>query len=51
MLKIQERYKDHLYYPILVKIDGYTLIVEMQGKDVNAYNDSLPKLKYPKGCI
>lgn len=51
MLIIQERYKDHLWYPILVKIGGYCLIVEMQGKDVNAYNDALPKYNYPYGCV
>jgi hypothetical protein len=51
MIKIYERYKDDLWYPILTKIGGYNRIVEMQGKEVNAHNDSLPKINYPRGCI
>ena len=41
MLKIIPRYEDHLWYPILVKIpgSGYNRIVEMQGREVNAWND------------
>lgn len=36
-----QKYEDHLWYPILVKIQGagYHRIVEMQGKAVNAHND------------
>ena len=33
------RYVNHLWYPILVKMDGYHRIVEMQGKSVNEWND------------
>ena len=36
--KIQ-RYEDNLWYPILVKIGGNHKIVEMQGRDVNRWND------------
>ncbi len=41
MIKVTPRYVDHLWYPILVKITcaGYHQIVEMQGKEVNAWND------------
>lgn len=33
-------YQDHLWYPILVKFPGcgYTHIIEMQGREVNAWN-------------
>jgi hypothetical protein len=35
------RYVDHLWYPILVRVRGsnHSRIVEMQGKEVNAWND------------
>lgn len=38
-VRIIPRYVDHLWYPILVKIAGYHRIVEMQGREVNAWND------------
>lgn len=43
--KIVPRYKDDLWYPILVKIQnvGYHMIVEMQGKKVNEWNDMVRK--------
>ena len=31
-------YKDDLWYPILVKISGYHHIVEMLGRNANAWN-------------
>jgi len=33
------RYEDHLWYPILVKAGGGHVIREMQGREVNAWND------------
>lgn len=33
------RYEDHLWYPILVKAGGGHVIREMQGSEVNAWND------------
>lgn len=33
------RYEDHLWYPILVKAGGGHIIKEMQGREVNAWND------------
>lgn len=36
-----DRYEDHLWYPILVRLSGYHLIVEMQGKEVNQWNDKV----------
>ena len=35
------RYEDHLWYPILVKFPscGYNHIIEMQGKEINEWND------------
>lgn len=33
------RLVDHLWYPILVKMGGGHKIVELQGKEVNAWND------------
>lgn len=41
MIEVIPRYADNLWYPILVKIQGagYHKIVEMQGKEVNAWND------------
>lgn len=41
MIKVTERYEDLLWYPILVKFPGcgYHRIIEMQGREVNAWND------------
>ena len=39
MIKVIPRYVDNLWYPILVKMGGGHKIVEMQGKQVNAWND------------
>jgi hypothetical protein len=48
--KYTPRYIDHLWYPILVKMAGYHRIVEMQGREVNAWNDmveeQLMRVKY-----
>ncbi len=33
------RYEDHLWYPILVKVGGGHVIRELQGREVNAWND------------
>jgi hypothetical protein len=38
-VRVIPRYVNHLWYPILVKMDGYHSIVEMQGKSVNEWND------------
>ena len=38
-IKIIPRYVDHLWYPILVRMGGGHRIVEMQGKQVNQWND------------
>ena len=38
-VKIIPRYVNHLWYPILVPFSGANRIVEMQGKEVNAWND------------
>jgi hypothetical protein len=38
-MRMIPRYVDHLWYPILIKMAGYHRIVEMQGKEVNAWND------------
>ena len=35
------RYDDNKTYPILVKMSGYYLIVEMLGKVANDWNDNL----------
>lgn len=54
-VRVIPRYIDHLWYPILVKIAGYHRIVEMQGKEVNAWNDMVRKQwdedtkNHPKG--
>jgi hypothetical protein len=39
--RIIPRYVDHLWYPILCRGlgSGHCRIVEMQGKEVNAWND------------
>lgn len=39
MIKVIPRYVDHLWYPILVKAGGGHKIVELQGQEVNAWND------------
>ena len=38
-VRIIPRYVDHLWYPILVKMGGGHKIVELQGREVNAWND------------
>jgi hypothetical protein len=56
-LKVIPRYIDHLWYPILVKSfgGGGHRIVEMQGKEVNAWNDMVREQwrqdtkDYPRG--
>jgi hypothetical protein len=38
--RIVTRYEDHLWYPILVKAGGGRCVIrEMQGREVNAWND------------
>jgi len=58
--KHTERYIDHLWYPILVKSSGggRRRIVEMQGKEVNRWNDMVREQwlqdtkGYPRGwCV
>ena len=56
--KLIERYEDHLWYPIIVKIGGERRIVEMQGIEVNRWNDMVRQQWYedvknhPRGwCI
>jgi hypothetical protein len=39
MIRLIPRYVDHLWYPILVKMNCGYKIVEMQGKVANAWND------------
>lgn len=60
MIKIIPRYVDHLWYPILVKPSGggYHHIIEMQGKQVNNWNDMVQRQhdeetkNHPRGwCI
>ncbi len=58
MVKVIPRYVDHLWYPILVKVDGGHNIVEMQGRNVNEWNDMVRRKWYldtnnhPKGwCV
>jgi hypothetical protein len=41
-------YQDDLWYPILVPVNGYCRIVEMQGKDVNRYNEAIYETKNTK---
>jgi hypothetical protein len=54
-IRIIPRYVDHLWYPILVKFAGYHHIIEMQGKEVNEWNDmvreqwSRDTKDYPRG--
>ncbi len=55
-IRIVERFKDNLWYPIVVKTEKGTEIVEMLGKEANDWNDMLDKLNpnkriYPIGCI
>jgi hypothetical protein len=40
-VRVIPRLEDHLWYPIVVKFPGggYHHIIEMQGKEVNAWND------------
>lgn len=38
MLTPSKVYENHLWYPIVVKTDGVSQIVEMQGKEVNEWN-------------
>ena len=40
------RYVDRLWYPILVKLNGYCRIVEMQGKEANDWNDNLAERSF-----
>ena len=55
MIKVIPRYVDHLWYPILVKMGGGHRIVEMQGREVNAWNDVVQQQwyedtkNYPRG--
>ena len=51
MIKITPRYVDHLWYPILVKMNGGYWIVEMQGKKANEWNDSIPNCGCLKGYV
>jgi hypothetical protein len=44
-VRIILKYEDHLWYPILVKMNGYHRIVEMQGKEVNAWNQMVEQQK------
>jgi hypothetical protein len=44
-IRLIPRYVDHLWYPILIPMGGYCRIVEMQGKEVNAWNDMVRDLK------
>lgn len=46
-VRITPRYEDHLWYPILVRLGGYCRIVEMQGKEVNEWNDMVRVLWVP----
>ncbi len=45
-IRIIPRYEDHLWYPILVKMSGCHQIMEMQGKQVNAWNDMVRQQWY-----
>jgi len=37
-IKVRPPSKDNLWYPIVIKENGKTKIVEMLGKDVNEWN-------------
>jgi len=53
-IRVIPRYVDHLWYPILVKAGGGHIIREMQGREVNAWNDWVATFQtrtYPMGCI
>lgn len=43
MIKVTKQYVDHLWYPILLKVQNsaYHRIVELQGSDINRWNDSI----------
>jgi hypothetical protein len=41
MIRPRPKYEDHKMYPILVPIGGYNRIVEMLGRDINAYNQAI----------
>ena len=43
-IRIVERFKDNLWYPIVVKTENGNKIVEMLGKEANDWNDMLDKL-------
>lgn len=54
MIKPIPEYEDHLWYPIIVTnyLDGTREIVEMQGREVNAYNRIVNHYyspQYPRG--
>jgi len=42
-VRVIPRYVDHLWYPILVNTGGCHIIVEMQGRSVNEWNDMVSK--------
>jgi len=44
-VRVVPRYVDYLWYPILVKMGGYHRIVEMQGINVNEWNDMVRNQK------
>ncbi len=55
-IRVTERFKDNLWYPIVVKTENGNKIVEMLGKEANDWNDRLAMLNpnkriYPIGCI
>jgi hypothetical protein len=53
-IRLIPKYEDHLWYPILVRHGGYCRIVEMQGREANAWNDMVASYQtriYPIGCI
>lgn len=41
MIAVRKEYEPNKTYPILVRLNGYCLIVEMLGSVVNDYNNSL----------
>ena len=45
-IRIIPRYENHLWYPILVKMGGGHKIVELQGREVNAWNDMVRQQWY-----
>ncbi len=48
MYKEVPKYKDNLWYPILVRVGGGHKIVEMLGKQVNDYNNSVALRTNPR---